>query len=84
MPNPETLYLDVRSPEEFQQHKLSHSLNIPVDDLARRLAEVGDFEQPIVVYCRSGRRSAIAARILQRAGFARVTDAGSIDRVRGT
>lgn len=78
----ERLYLDVRTPAEYAQHHLSRSLNIPVDVLPVRLAELGppSPSREIVVYCRSGRRSAVAAGLLTRAGH-RVIDAGSIDAV---
>jgi phage shock protein E len=60
--------------------------NIPVGDLEARLADVtalvgGDKSTSIVVYCRSGRRSARAKAILEKAGFGAVVDAGGYEDV---
>ena len=68
--------LDVRTREEFAAGHLRGALNIPVVELGDRLAEVGPRDQPVVVYCASGVRSAHAADLLKRAGFARVYDLG--------
>jgi phage shock protein E len=43
-----------------------------------RLQEVGPKDQPVVVYCASGARSAAATAALQRAGFATVFDLGGM------
>jgi phage shock protein E len=76
------LYLDVRTREEHAQESIEPSVNIPVDELSERLAALGARNRPIIVYCRSGRRSAIALDILRAAGFTNVRDAGSIYDVR--
>jgi phage shock protein E len=73
------LLLDVRTPEEFAEKHLDGAKNIPVGDLEKRLTEVGDKNRPVVVYCRSGRRSETAKGILLKAGFKRVENLGSID-----
>lgn len=70
------LLLDVRTPDEFAAGHLDGAVNIPVDDLARRLGEVPR-EREIVVYCRSGRRSAAAAEVLRGRGQA-VIDLGAM------
>ncbi|MCB9506655.1 MAG: rhodanese-like domain-containing protein [Myxococcales bacterium] len=67
--------LDVRSPAEFSSGHVDGAKNIPVGDLARRLPEL-DRARPVVVYCRSGARSAAATRILRSAGFDKVHDLG--------
>ncbi len=70
--------LDVREPDEFRQGRLPDAVHIPLDDLAVRMGEL-DREREIVVYCRSGRRSAMACRWLRQAGFPRVRNlAGGI------
>lgn len=63
----ETL-LDVRSAAEHQRGHLPGSLNIPVDELRARLAEI-PWENPLVVYCQVGLRGYTALRILQQRGF---------------
>jgi len=64
------LLLDVRSEAEYARGHLPGALNIPVQELAERTAEVGKAGREVVVYCRSGMRSARAARLLSDAGFA--------------
>lgn len=71
------LLLDVRTPEEYREHHLEGAMNIPVQDLPSRLRELGAKSRPIVVYCRSGARSASAAGLMRAAGF-EVLDIGGI------
>lgn len=71
------LLIDVRTPEEFASGHIEGAVNIPVDDLAGRLSEVPQ-GQPIVVYCRSGNRSATASRILADAGYTGIYDLGGL------
>jgi molybdopterin/thiamine biosynthesis adenylyltransferase/rhodanese-related sulfurtransferase len=59
--------LDVREPHEFQICNLNGKL-IPLGDLPRRVNEL-DSSVEMVVYCRSGKRSADAIHFLQTAGF---------------
>lgn len=69
------LILDVRSAEEYEEGHVPGAVNIPHDELALRLDELGpDHTEEIVVYCKSGRRSAIAESILVEAGFTGVND----------
>jgi rhodanese-related sulfurtransferase len=72
--------IDVRTPEEFAAGHLAGAVNIPVeaDDFQVRLAEL-DPRQPALVYCRTGRRSAMAADLMAQAGFSDVIDAGGLD-----
>jgi rhodanese-related sulfurtransferase len=72
--------VDVRSPGEHRSGAIKGSLNVPVQELGRRMDELGDKAKPIVVYCASGMRSASAASMLKRAGFTAVHDLGSISR----
>jgi phage shock protein E len=65
--------LDVRTPEEYAAGHLPGAVNIPHDQLATRLGELsGARERDIVVYCRTGRRSAEALGVLDDAGFKRL------------
>jgi phage shock protein E len=75
------LVVDVRSPSEYASGHLDKAINIPVDELDGRLAELdaalgGDRSKKIAVYCASGRRSDSARALLQQAGFSAVTNAG--------
>lgn len=66
--------VDVRTPGEFGRGHVDGAINIPVDQLERRMAELGSRETPVVVYCASGNRSARAKRMLEGAGFETVHD----------
>jgi rhodanese-related sulfurtransferase len=66
--------VDVRSPGEFGRGHVEGAINIPVDELKRRMSELGAKDTPVVVYCASGMRSAQAKRMLEGAGFQTVHD----------
>lgn len=67
--------VDVRTHVEFSGGHPPGALNIPVSELHERLAEVPS-DGPVIVYCRSGSRSARAAHLLRRSGFEEVYDLG--------
>ena len=71
--------IDVRSPEEFADGAYPGAKNVPINALVNRLNEVGAKDKPIVVYCASGGRSAVAQQILKANGFADVTNAGGLE-----
>ena len=60
--------VDVRTISEYASGHIEGALNIPVDDLRKRLDEL-DKSKPVYLYCRSGQRSYYAARILKENGF---------------
>jgi phage shock protein E len=63
------LLLDVRTPAEFGEGHIPGAVNIAVHELGARLPELGPKQRPIVVYCRSGARSASATQLMRRAGY---------------
>lgn len=65
------LLLDVREPHEFRTGHLPGATSVPLGELPKHLGEL-DRDGEIVAYCRSGGRSARAARLLSDAGFRRV------------
>lgn len=76
------LLVDVRTPGEFASGHVEGAINIPFDQASARLAEFGDKDKPVVLYCRSGRRSAIAKDTLEKAGFKTVYDIGAMSNWR--
>lgn len=72
--------LDVRTEGEFASGHLEGALNIPVQDLSASLKKVGPKEKPVVVYCASGARSAMAARVLKANGWRTVRNLGAMSR----
>jgi len=73
---PSTVIIDVRTRAEFAAGANKKSLNIPLDELPAKIAQL-DRRRPIVVCCASGGRSAVAAAMLRNSGFAQVTNAGA-------
>ncbi len=73
---PGTLVLiDVRTREEYAAGHIDAALNIPHDELERRLGEIpGGKSGEIIVYCRSGKRARIAENILVEKGYTNVKD----------
>lgn len=71
--SPEAQVLDVRRPDEFAGGHLPGARNLDVTNasFAQRIAAL-DPTRPTYVYCRSGARSASAAKQLGAAGFERV------------
>jgi rhodanese-related sulfurtransferase len=63
--------IDVRTTSEYASGHIPHAVNIPLDQLARRLEEVPR-SRPVVVVCQSGGRSQTASDILAKAGFQKV------------
>lgn len=76
----DTIIIDVRTPEEFAQGHLAGAVNHNVEDGSLEAALAGlDPGDEYIVYCRSGRRSAIATELMARAGFGAVTDLGAVE-----
>jgi NADPH-dependent 2,4-dienoyl-CoA reductase/sulfur reductase-like enzyme/rhodanese-related sulfurtransferase len=65
---PAPVLLDVRNLNEYELSHLRGALNVPVDELRYRLAEVPR-GRPVVVHCRSGFRAHLALRILRENGW---------------
>ena len=76
--------LDVRTQEEFDAGHIASAILLPYDEIALKAATVlPDKEKEIVLYCRSGRRSAIAKKALVELGYKDVEDFGGINRWKG-
>lgn len=76
------IVLDVRTREEFAAAHVPSAMNIPLQELQERHAELGAKAIPIVIYCRSGVRSAAAASLLKSLGFTDLTDIGAMSNWR--
>ncbi len=76
----ETVWIDVRTLEENAARSLPGHLNIPHEEIGQKIAEHNiDLDQPIRLYCRTGRRSGIATDVLKSMGYTDVENAGTID-----
>jgi rhodanese-related sulfurtransferase len=70
--------VDVRTPQEFASGHVPGAINIPYEEVGKRIAEIGPPSTQVVLYCRTGRRSAIAADSLRKAGFQSLYDMQSV------
>lgn len=71
--------VDVREEDEYASGHIAGALFMPYGEIKERAeTELMDKEQTILVYCRSGRRSAIAAQTLAELGYTDVRDFGGI------
>lgn len=73
LPGPAPLLLDVRTAAEFAEGRVPGAINIPVQELEARLAELPR-DRELVVYCRSGRRAATASALLREHGYTQVRE----------
>lgn len=65
--------LDVRTPQEYAKGKIANSINVPVDVVRDKIAQViPDKEKTVYVYCLSGSRSMMAADALLKLGYKQV------------
>ena len=79
----ESIWIDVRSSEEYAQGHLPNALNIPHTEIAAKIAEVSqDKTATIHLYCRSGRRSGLAEQQLKALGYLNVSNAGSYEQLK--
>jgi rhodanese-related sulfurtransferase len=67
------LVLDIRNPKEWASKHLAGSINIPLNHLQERLAEI-PVNRRVAVHCAGGYRSAIAASILHRSGVTKLVE----------
>ena len=73
------ILLDVRTDEEFIEQRIEGAILIPDYEIEWRSAlDLPDTDMVILIYCRTGRRSADVARLLIAMGYTRVYDFGGI------
>ena len=74
------IIVDVRTPEEFNEGHIENAINLPVDEIEDKALEVlPDQKEIYLLYCRSGNRSAQAAKILESIGYEIIYDFGGIN-----
>jgi len=74
--------VDVRTREEYSAGHIPTAVNIPYDAISET-PPTKDKSALIIVYCKSGRRSAQAAAALKQLGYKRVVEFGAISRWKG-
>ena len=76
--------LDVRTQEEYNAGYIAGAILLPYDEInVKATIVLPDKEKEIVLYCRSGRRSAIAKKSLLDLGYQKVVDFGGVKRWEG-
>jgi rhodanese-related sulfurtransferase len=61
--------VDVRTQGEFMGGHVADSINIPLQELSERFAEIKNLKMPLVLCCASGNRSGMAQQMLKNEGF---------------
>lgn len=75
-----TIWIDVRTAEEFSQGHISGAINIPYEIIGSQIASVTrDVDEDVRVYCRSGRRSGVAMDTLRGMGYENVINEGGYE-----
>ena len=78
--NPDILLVDVRSEAEYKERHIPGATLLPLPEIDSKATEVlPDKDAVIIVYCRSGMRSANAANRLASMGYTRIYDMGGIN-----
>ena len=77
---PNIAFLDVREEEEYISGHAAGAELFPVGaiDEASAAEQISGFDTPVLVYCRTGRRSLRAAHMLTALGYTRIYDLGSL------
>ena len=74
--SPETHLIDVREPYEVAEVSVEGAENIPMGDISDQLDKFRDMDGNIVVFCKSGGRSATVTQFLKQNGIDNVVDGG--------
>lgn len=81
--SPESVLIDVRTADEFAAGALPGAEQIEHKQIASRISALApDKDTPIVLYCRSGRRSSIAEESLRAMGYSNLINAGGYDELK--
>ncbi|WP_028043458.1 rhodanese-like domain-containing protein [Candidatus Stoquefichus massiliensis] len=78
METQDVVIIDVREESEYQDGHIQNSILIPLSTIKEGNTQLPDKEQTILVYCRSGNRSAKAAKKLVNLGYEHIYDFGGI------
>ena len=76
---PDTVFLDVREPNEWNMAHIPGAVLVPLADVEEKVESAVPRDSKVVVYCASGNRSALAADTMQQMGYSDVASmAGGI------
>ena len=73
------ILIDVRSPDEFNSGHIEGAVSCPLDLLTSAIGKfVPEMHVPVIVYCRSGARSASAKIRMLKMGYTNVINGGGV------
>lgn len=76
------VWIDVRSAKEYETGHLMGAVNIAHTDIASQITSVApNKDEPINLYCRTGRRAEAALQELQKLGYTNITNHGGYDNL---
>ena len=76
---PKTVWIDVRSLDEYNEDHISNTEHIPHTDIVAQISDLDlDKSTPIKLFCRSGVRAGLALTALQDLGYTNVENVGGI------
>lgn len=79
----EPIWIDVRTQAEFDTGHISNALLIPYNEISAKIqSAVPNKNQPINLYCRSGRRAEIALMTLEQLGYTNVQNLGGFEELK--
>lgn len=68
-----TILIDVRSEEEYEEKNIEDSINIPLNNLLYSIDDIEEYkDKDVIIYCRSGHRSITACNLLSMEGFNKI------------
>lgn len=68
--DPQSVFIDVRTTQEFNHKKIPGVINVPLNELSQRIPELQKY-QKIYLHCEVGSRSEYACMILDQMGFSK-------------
>jgi len=77
----QALIVDVRTPDEYTAGHVPGSMNVPLQELDKKIVQTGDGNRAVIVCCNTGGRSKQAAALLKKEGFECI-NAGSWRRLK--
>ena len=78
----QAILIDVRTPEEYAAGHAAQAILAPYDTIEQKIASIApDKKQKIYLYCRSGRRSTIAAETLKNLGYTNIVNLGGLNQL---
>lgn len=76
--NKKHIIIDVRTTSEYKNEHIINAINVPLENIENEIEHLADKKDLILVYCKTGMRSNMAATKLTEMGYENTTDIGGI------